>query len=99
MNFLKLCLSPLPAPCKIALRDFAHYLKHGSPSLPRLCEKYGSDKHGFHFYAQHYEHHFRALRNKPLKVLKIGIGGYDDPSKGGASLRVWEHFFPKSLIY
>lgn len=99
MKLIKLCLAPIPAEYKIALADLAHRVQTGSPSLPRLCEKYGSDKHGFHFYAQHYERHFRSLRKKPLRLLEIGIGGYDDPGKGGASLRVWQHFFPKALIY
>lgn len=28
-----------------------------------------------------------------------GIGGYDDPRAGGASLRMWRAYFPKSRIY
>lgn len=99
MKLIQQFLSILPLSSKIALRDFAYHVQHGSPSLPRLCEKYGSDKHGFHFYAQHYENHFRSFRRKPIKLLEIGIGGYDHPLKGGSSLRVWQHFFPSALIY
>jgi 23S rRNA U2552 (ribose-2'-O)-methylase RlmE/FtsJ len=60
---------------------------------------YGSDKWGQHWYAQHYERHFSPLRKKPLVVLEIGIGGYDNPHSGGPSLRMWKSYFPKSRIY
>jgi len=33
-----------------------------------------------------------------LNVLEIGIGGEDKPNSGGASLRMWASYFPKSII-
>ena len=36
---------------------------------------------------------------KKLKILEIGVGGYKDPNKGGASLRMWKYYFPNSSIY
>lgn len=57
-----------------------------------------SDKWGYHFYAKHYERHFRSFRKKPLTLLEIGIGGYDDPRVGGGSLRMWRTYFPKGRI-
>ncbi|WP_334895513.1 hypothetical protein [Nostoc sp.] len=57
------------------------------------------DESGEHLYAQHYEKHFAHLRNKQLKILEIGIGGYDDPSEGGSSLKLWKTYFPNSMIY
>jgi hypothetical protein len=64
--------------------------------LAKLC---GTDKWGSHWYAQHYQEHFRRFRNKPIKVLEIGIGGYDDPHAGGESLRMWRAYFPRATIY
>ncbi|MEH2060575.1 MAG: hypothetical protein V7K97_31490 [Nostoc sp.] len=55
-----------------------------------------SDNHRF---AQHYQKHFAPLRLKKLKILEIGIGGYDDPKAGGDSLRMWRSYFPNSMIY
>jgi demethylmacrocin O-methyltransferase len=67
--------------------------------LNNLALIYGSDKWGGHFYTQHYQKHFHKLRNKKLKILEIGVGGYDDPHYGGASLRMWKKYFPQSMIY
>lgn len=77
-------------------RWLAHFFSH---NLKMLALIYGSDKWGFHWYAQHYEYHFRSLRRKKLNVLEIGVGGYASPVRGGASLRMWKKFFPKSTIY
>lgn len=52
-----------------------------------------------HWYAQHYQTHFFPLRKKKLKILEIGVGGYEDPESGGNSLRMWQDFFPNSRIY
>jgi hypothetical protein len=67
--------------------------------LKKLSLLYGTDKWGIHYYAQHYETHFRHLRNKKLNILEIGIGGYNDTEGGGGSLRAWRTFFPNSTIY
>jgi len=66
--------------------------------LCRLALLFGTDKHGSHFYAQHYQRHFEALRLKHLNLLEIGIGGYDDPKQGGHSLRMWKAYFPNGRI-
>ena len=50
-------------------------------------------------YARRYEQHFSARRGRPLKLLEIGIGGYDDPSSGGESLRAWKRYFPEAQIF
>ncbi len=67
--------------------------------LNKLALIYGSDKWGGHYYTSHYHEHFHKLRNKKLKILEIGVGGYKDPHYGGASLRMWKRYFPQSLIY
>lgn len=73
-------------------------------SVAELASRYGSDKWGIHLYAQHYQRHFEPLRNRLLTILEIGIGGfgtngYADPTKGGGSLRMWKHFFPRALVH
>ncbi|MDE2324399.1 MAG: class I SAM-dependent methyltransferase [Betaproteobacteria bacterium] len=50
-------------------------------------------------YAARYERHFAELRNEPIRLLEIGIGGYDDPRSGGESLRAWKRYFPKASIF
>ena len=68
-------------------------------SLTQLATRFGTDKWGSHYYTPHYERHFAPLRHLPINVLEIGIGGYEDPAKGGESLRMWEAFFPNARIY
>lgn len=67
--------------------------------LCKLAKLYGTDKWGTHRYAQHYHTHFSPIRKKELNILEIGVGGHDSITKGGASLRMWKAFFPRSQIY
>lgn len=62
------------------------------------CDK-AADSH--HSYDKPYEFHFGALRDKPIKLLEIGVGGYTNPEEGGASLRLWKEYFtnPESHIF
>ena len=66
--------------------------------LNRLALSLASDKWGSHWYTQHYQRYFEPLKNKRLNVLEIGIGGYDAPDMGGASLHMWKAYFRKSRI-
>ena len=63
--------------------------------LCALSEKYGTDKrpepHG-HGYTHFYNSLFGYRRNSVKKVLEIGIDI-------GASLRMWEEYFPNATIY
>ncbi|RKT55631.1 class I SAM-dependent methyltransferase [Saccharothrix australiensis] len=69
-------------------------------SLEDLAVRFGSDKWGHHhWYARHYDRHFRPFREQPVRVLEIGIGGYADPDSGGASLRMWEQYFRRGLVF
>jgi len=67
--------------------------------LIRLAKKYGVDKWGVHWYAQHYHHHFRQYRHRKINLLEIGVGGYENPAAGGQSLRMWQEYFPTATIY
>lgn len=50
-------------------------------------------------YAERYERYFGQFRDRPIKLLEIGIGGYDDPKSGGDSLRAWKAYFPRAQIF
>ncbi len=66
--------------------------------LKELALRYGCDKWGAHWYAQHYERFLNPFREKHIRLLEIGVGGYDDPTSGGASLRMWREYLPKATI-
>ncbi|MBS4041272.1 MAG: class I SAM-dependent methyltransferase [Flavobacteriales bacterium] len=66
--------------------------------LNKLAKIHGSDKFGIHFYTQHYQHFFQKLKFKKINLLEIGVGGYDDPIRGGKSLRMWKSYFPFAKI-
>lgn len=68
-------------------------------NLAKLAVAFGTDKEGSHFYAKHYQRHFEHLRNANIKLLEIGIGGYESPDQGGESLRMWKAYFPKAQIF
>jgi hypothetical protein len=67
--------------------------------LRKLALAYSTDKWGSHFYAEAYMRHFSPLRRRKLKILEIGIGGYEDPLLGGNSLRMWRTYFPRAHVY
>jgi hypothetical protein len=67
--------------------------------LTELARAFGTDKGGpKHHYTQHYERHLRHLREESFTFLEIGIGGYEKQGRGGGSLRMWKHFFPRAQI-
>ncbi|TDC54728.1 class I SAM-dependent methyltransferase [Actinomadura sp. KC345] len=69
------------------------------PDLGELSLRYGSDKWAsFHWYTPHYERHFASLRDEPVRILEIGIGGYED-DPGGSSLKMWKRFFHRGEIF
>jgi len=70
-----------------------------SMDLSGLAVLFGSDKWGrLNQHTAHYERHLRPLRDRPLKILEIGIGGYREQQLGGASLRMWKRYFHRSLV-
>ena len=65
--------------------------------LEALARTHGSDK-ASHGYCVLYEDLFAPLRDRPVRLLELGVGGFerpDDPSFGGASLRMWRDYFPR----
>ena len=67
--------------------------------LSELAARFGSDKWGGRWYTPHYQKHFEPYRELAVKVLEIGIGGYDAIDAGGESLRMRKHYFRRGLIY
>lgn len=67
--------------------------------LEDLASYFGTDKWGSHFYIPQYEAHLRKFRFRKIKLLEIGVGGYEHPEFGGNSLRMWKRYFPLGRIY
>jgi hypothetical protein len=67
--------------------------------LTALAQHFGTDKWGKHHYTPHYQRHLESYRGRPINLLEIGIGGYQQDGRGGASLRMWKHYFPKAQIF
>lgn len=67
-------------------------------SLQKIGECTGSDKVYGHNFIPIYETYFKSLKKKPLNILEIGIGGYEDPKSGGESLLMWSEYFKNSKI-
>lgn len=69
-------------------------------NLMTMALSHGTDKFGpVHQYAIDYEFHFQRLRYTNVKLLEIGVGGYDDPAAGGSSLRMWKEYFAFGEIH
>ena len=79
------------------------------PPETELCElatKHGTDKYNWHKYTPVYHRLLKDRRNDVRKVLEIGIGdpsSMSDPTGKpyvpGASLRMWQEYFPNAGIY
>ncbi len=67
-------------------------------TLRTLAQKYGSDKAGGPS-CPAYERYLGGLRRTAINFLEIGVGGYDDPKAGGASVRMWKEYFAQGNIY
>jgi len=81
------------------MRQVVGALSQRPKNLSDLAVRFGSDKWGGHWYTPHYERYFEPYRELALKVLEIGVGGYNAPGSGGQSLRMWKHYFRRGLIY
>jgi hypothetical protein len=67
--------------------------------LSQLALKHGTDKWNHHFYTDHYHEHLQHFRESEIKLLEIGVGGYEHPDRGGESLRMWSEYFPHASIF
>ena len=63
-----------------------------TPSLNECGILHGTDKSSLgHGYLRQYERLFGHLRNEPINILEIGVGG-------GESIRMWSEYFPRSVV-
>jgi hypothetical protein len=71
---------------------------HEIDPLTRLAIRHGTDKWGPHFYTPVYHRLFAALRDRPIRLLEIGVGGFELMTAGGASLAMWADYFSSGQI-
>ncbi len=67
--------------------------------LSELALKHHTDKWNHHWYTDHYHRHLQHFRQSKIKLLEIGVGGYEYPDRGGQSLRMWSEYFPEASIF
>jgi hypothetical protein len=72
--------------------------EYAADPLTRLAIKHGTDKWGPHFYTPLYHALFSPLRDRPIRLLEIGVGGYGFHTIGGASLAMWAEYFSNAII-
>lgn len=67
-------------------------------TLNSLGLKHKTDKASDgHAYLDFYERHLPG-RDAHIKLLELGIGGYEFPDRGGESLRMWREYFYNAQI-
>jgi hypothetical protein len=81
-----------------AAREAARAADLSRRSLTELAELFETDKWGRHRYTPHYEDRLAPFKHRSFALLEIGIGGYALERQGGASLRMWEAYFPQAQI-
>ena len=67
--------------------------------LDDIGRKYGTDKSSVnHNYLNVYETYLQYFKDKPINMLEIGYGGYENPNRGGESIQTWLEYFPKGTV-
>ena len=65
-------------------------------TLAAIAVRHGTDKVR---YCEIYERYLSSRRGEALNLLEIGVGGYDVPEAGGASVRMWKDYFRTGAVY
>lgn len=68
------------------------------PSLHQIGIRTNTDKAFHHGYTHRYERALSGLRDKPITLLELGIGGDNNPLGGGQSLLMWSEYFANGHI-
>lgn len=68
-------------------------------SLREIAKINEVDKFGFDEFSDIYEPFLNVFRENEIKLLEIGIGGYNIPTQGGNSLRMWRDYFENAKIF
>lgn len=66
--------------------------------LTAIAIRHGTDKWGLHFYTPIYHSLLAPLRDRPVRLLEIGVGGYGSKYLGGSSLAMWAEYFGRGRI-
>lgn len=73
---------------------------HRRPDLNLLASHYRTDKWGgLHWFTPLYERHLGEFRDRPVRILEIGVGGYNFDGGGGESLKMWKRYFHRGLVF
>ncbi len=67
--------------------------------LKKLAKVYNPSKGECYDFYSLYRKYLKEFRFKKIRLLEIGVGGYEDPERGGGSLRMWRSYFPFSRVY
>ncbi|WP_341225345.1 class I SAM-dependent methyltransferase [uncultured Arcticibacterium sp.] len=70
-----------------------------SNSLRNLANIYNPSKGKCYDFFTLYTKHLKKFKYKRFNLLEIGIGGYESPTSGGGSLRVWKKYFRFGRIF
>jgi len=92
-------LNKLRSYAVVAAHQVVGALTRRPTDLGELAVRFDSDKWGDHWYTRNYERYFEPFRTRRVKILELGIGGYFLPDQGGASLKMWKHYFHRGLVY
>ncbi|KOS23349.1 L-olivosyl-oleandolide 3-O-methyltransferase [Escovopsis weberi] len=68
------------------------------PSFEKIAKKYGTDKVTTHKYQFMYDKYLSDIREKPIKMLEIGLGCNMDYGPG-ASYYTWLEYLPNVDLY
>ncbi len=88
---------PPGTPLDRHLQRFAKVAGWFGAELDLLAALYGTDKFGEHDYTPIYEELMRGSRRKAVRLLEVGVGGYEG-ALGGESLRMWASYFRRGRI-
>ncbi|MDH5212461.1 MAG: class I SAM-dependent methyltransferase, partial [Betaproteobacteria bacterium] len=88
---------PPGTPLDRHLQRFAGLAGWFGAELDLLAALYGTDKFGEHDYTPVYDELMRASRRKAVRLLEVGVGGYEG-ALGGESLRMWASYFRRGRI-
>ena len=68
-------------------------------TLDQIALRYPTDKSSKgHNYTFIYEKYFESIRQNPVILLELGVGGYHKDSTGGGSLMMWGDYFSRGSI-
>lgn len=81
-----------------ALKKCAPIAGRAGCNLDLLAALCGTDKYGAHDYTPIYDEIMARFRAEPVRLLEIGVGGYEG-SLGGESLLMWAAYFPRAMLF